>query len=82
MPHPRFIGESYRIYQITFRVDHNDNLIEELTVQVFAEDGSEMDILSLDLVIPPGQKTALKATIDARLSQLESETGWTRKQRP
>ena len=85
MPHPRFTAESYRIHRVIFRLDPNSpnpedpDLIENMTVQVFAEDDTPMDILGLDLDIPPGLKTSLKAVIDTRLAQLESETGWTKK---
>ena len=87
MPHPRFTAASYRIHRVIFRPDPNDSsddpdLIEQLIVQVLAEDGTPMDVLGLDLDIPPGLKTSLKAVIDARLSQLENETGWTKKKLP
>ena len=80
MPHPRFTAVSYRVHRVIFRpVDPPAGFLEEVTVQVFAEDDSEMDILHLDLNIPPGLKTSLRAVIDARLAQLETETGWTKK---
>ena len=85
MPHPRFTASRYTIHRVIFRPDPNSpdpedpDLIENITVQVFAEDDTPMDILGLDLDIPLGLKTSLKAVIDARLAQLESETGWTKK---
>ena len=80
MPHPRFTAASYAIHRVIFRpVDPPVGFIEEVTVQVFAEDDTLMDILHLDLDIPTGLKTSLRAVIDARLAQLENETGWTEK---
>ena len=85
MPHPRFTASRYTIHRVIFRPDPNSpdpedpDLIENITVQVFAEDDTPMDVLGLDLDIPLGLKTSLKAVIDTRLAQLESETGWTKK---
>ena len=84
MPHPRFTANRYRIHRVIFRPDPSDpsddpDLVANVTVQVFSEDDTPMDTLPLDLNIPIGQATALKATINARLAQLESETGWTKK---
>ena len=85
MPHPRFIASRYTIHRVIFRPDPNSpdledpDLIENITVQVFAEDDTPMDVLGLDLDIPPGLKTSLKSVIDTRLAQLENETGWTKK---
>ena len=86
MPHPRFTASRYTIHRVIFRPDPADPsedpaLVEEVTVQVFAEDDTPMDILHLDLDLPPGLKVSLKAVIDARLAQLETETGWTKKPR-
>ena len=86
MPHPRFTASKYRVHRVIFRPDPADlsedpALVEEVTVQVFAEDDTAMDILHLDLDLPPGLRVSLKAVIDARLAQLENETGWTKKPR-
>lgn len=84
MPHRRFTANRYRIYRVVFRPDPTDpsedpDLISDVTVQVFAEDDTPMDTLPLDLDLPPGQANSLKATVNARLRQLEQETGWTKK---
>ena len=85
MPHPRFTAASYRIHRVVFRPDPNSpnpedlDLVENITVQVLADDDTPMDILPLDLVLPPGLEVSLKAIINARLQQLEDETGWTKR---
>ena len=84
MPHRRFTATQYRIHRVIFRPDPADpsedpDLVSDVTVQVFAEDGTPMDTLPLDLDLPPGQANSLKAVINARLKQLENETGWTKK---
>ena len=86
MPHPRFTASRYTIHRVVFRPDPLDSsedpdLVESLTVQVFSEDDTPMDVLLLDIVFPPGQRQSIKSTINARLVQLENETGWTKRPR-
>lgn len=75
----RLTPTQYRLQKFILRVDVTGTITYTTSVHIYNADDGELDVLNLDISLPPGQINSLMGVINTRLKQLERDTGWTPK---
>ena len=76
MTHIIRIPTEFRFAKLIFR----DDLKPDIMINVYDQHEREIDMEHVDLDLPPGLLTSLRAVIDARLNQLAEDEGIVRRE--